>query len=455
MVGVRERVCLANGDWSEEEPRCELIYCEKLPERIPHGTVTGAEEPPLYAAVVQFACDPGYELHGEQKVNCEDDERWSAPIPECQPVHCPFPGLVPHAKASLMQSTAHSKQQRTPPSKDLLVSEQVTEYQYGDVLNYTCRKGYTMRSANDPTLGGPYSLERSCLADGTWSSKAPVCTRIFCPPFVIPQNGFASLPFEAPSSQINSSSSLPLQNASLPSGGDDEVDLSTVTTATTSTPAGSGQVVKFGCNIGYKLAAGGSLSAECLESGQWSVSKGPVCERVQCPQPPSIKNGKTANTSSSSTDVARKEYFYKDQIEYVCDFGFRLDLKKGGQRQLNCTATGAWGSSPPICVRAICPFRESVDQLENGHITPVYPPDALKSQNPSALKFSCRSGYELIGSSTTQCQSNSEWSHTWPTCKWWPCDAAPMPPHGRIMSTEMRNKLFLPLHFLKLPVKYC
>lgn len=408
VVGVRERVCLANGEWSEEEPTCQLIYCPRLPEQMPHGSVTGAEETPLYAAVVQFSCDPGYELQGAQQVTCEDDEQWSAPFPVCRPINCPFPGLVPHAKASLNRSTTSA----SSPPVPIPFNEQAVEYEYGDLLNYTCRKRYAAQ-------GGASVVERRCLADGTWSGKAPSCSRIHCPPISIPQNGFTSLPAERGSNSTTSGTDV--------IAADDQLSSSAI----------SGQVVKFGCSIGYQLATGSASSAECLENGQWSVAQPVVCVKIQCPQPTAIKNGKIVNVQADKTS---KEYFYKDQVEYTCDFGFRLDQKRsGGQQQLTCTASGTWSSSPPICTRAVCPFKDSVDQLENGQITVVFPPDALKTsqQHPSALKFSCRAGYELIGSGVTQCQGNGEWSHPWPTCKNWPCDSAPLPPHGRIISTEI------------------
>jgi hypothetical protein len=36
-------------------------------------------------------------------------------------------------------------------------------------------------------------VERRCLADDSWSSKPPVCSRVSCPPAVIPQNGYTHL----------------------------------------------------------------------------------------------------------------------------------------------------------------------------------------------------------------------------------------------------------------------
>ena len=89
-----------------------------------------------------------------------------------------------------------------------------------------------------------------------------------------------------------------------------------------------------------------------------------------------------------------------DKVDYTCDSGFRMT----NEDHLTCTATGEWDDQIPACIRAVC---LSVDILEDGFITPVYPPEGRK-QRPMALKFSCQDGYDLVGSSLAECTSTGE-----------------------------------------------
>ena len=381
LVGARERSCLPSGDWADEEPSCHQIFCERLPNTLEHGTVTGAEEN-IYGSVVQFVCDPGYEVDGPERLSCEDDENWNGIMPTCRPVECPNPGLVANIVVSLKQA-------------DLQLNPEV--YHYGDVLVYTCRKGYaTVNSADN-------LIERRCLADGSWSSKPPVCSRVACPPIAIPQHGYTSRPV------LNEM------------GNTNETEEAAIV----------GQVIHYGCKKGYQLTDDGPKAAKCLETGKWNVSEPPTCQLVQCPQPPVIKNGKLDGNG-------QKEYSYLDSVKYECDFGFRMT----GEDRLTCTFEGDWGDQIPTCARAIC---LTVDILEDGIITPIYPPlDGQKTgrqQRPMSLKFSCRDGYDLVGSALTECTSTGEWSHPLPACVPWPCESPPIPSNSQIQSTEIRRDI--------------
>jgi hypothetical protein len=380
LVGARERSCLPSGDWTDEEPSCHQIFCERLPSTMEHGTVTGAEEN-IYGSVVQFVCDPGYELDGPERLSCQDDENWSGIMPTCRPVECHNPGLVANIVVSLKQA-------------DVRLDPEV--YHYGDVLVYTCRRGYgIVKSDNDSGV-----VERRCLADGSWSSKPPVCSRVSCPPAVIPQNGYTSRPVQNEVASVNE----------------------------TEEAAIVGQIIHYGCKKGYQLSDDSPKVAKCLETGKWNVSQTPTCQLIRCPQPPVVKNGKLDGNG-------KKEYSYLDSVKYECDFGFRMT----GEDRVACTFSGDWEDQIPTCVRAIC---LSVDILEDGIITPVYPPSdgqkAGRQQRPMALKFSCQDGYDLVGSALTECTSTGEWNHPFPACVPWPCESPPIPPNSQIQSTVIR-----------------
>ena len=138
LVGSSIRLCQENGTWSGEEAQCQMRNCGHIPalqngrqssvDYTSRGAVIGAEEN-VYGSVVEFACDPGYELAGPDRVTCEKNEKWSGPFPSCRPVQCAKLGLVAQTNVSL---------KRADPQLDA--------YHYGDELSYSCRKGYTFKT---------------------------------------------------------------------------------------------------------------------------------------------------------------------------------------------------------------------------------------------------------------------------------------------------------------------
>lgn len=49
-------------------------------------------------------------------------------------------------------------------------------------------------------------------------------------------------------------------------------------------------VVSYTCDVGFSLAAGSTDHVTCKFNGGWSKLR-PVCERVECGQPPLVDNG--------------------------------------------------------------------------------------------------------------------------------------------------------------------
>lgn len=376
-MGARERLCLPSGDWSEEEPSCQIIYCELLPGKLEHGSVTGSEDN-MYGTTVQFSCDHGYELLGNERILCSSDGKWDGSFPVCRPVQCPNPGLVAHSIISLKKANFKAHAQ---------------VYQYGDILSYECRKGYVFSKTNN-------TIERHCLADGTWSGKPPVCSRITCRDLAIPLNGYTSRPIQ--SELLN---------------GEEEKYIGA---------ALAGQVVHFGCKPGYQRMAG-SASAKCLETGKWNISSLPNCQPVRCPRPPLIKNGDMEGS-------VPEEYVFSHQVKYACNSGFRMK----GEPHIICTSSGSWSTPFPSCNRVVCPQIDSND-LDNGFITFSFDSTDLRALHPILLKFSCKDGYDLVGSPLAQCTSTGDWSHPLPTCVPWSCDSPPIPFHGKIQSTEVSS----------------
>lgn len=88
----------------------------------------------------------------------------------------------------------------------------------------------------------------------------------------------------------------------------------------------------------------------------------------------------------------------------------------------------------PICQRVIC---SSPDLLQHGEIVPGYPPEG--SKHPISLAFSCQPGFDLVGDAEAHCTSSGQWNHPLPACVPWPCSSPPVPQHGSIEATIIRE----------------
>ncbi|XP_067863604.1 C4b-binding protein alpha chain-like isoform X3 [Heptranchias perlo] len=96
MVGTKYRKCEADG-WSGQVPTCELVTCDDLPT-ISNGitpTPPNAENWE-YGMVAEYSCIRGYTLIGAEALTCLETGEWDQPPPACKVVECQRPEISAH-----------------------------------------------------------------------------------------------------------------------------------------------------------------------------------------------------------------------------------------------------------------------------------------------------------------------------------------------------------------------
>ncbi|KAK2897247.1 hypothetical protein Q8A73_013627 [Channa argus] len=250
------------GRWSRVTLTCERKNCGQAADvtngqvYYPQGTRFGDR------AVIR--CQTGYTLVGNREIRC-GDKGWMGSLPVCEVVKCFPPPVVVNGTFS--------------PNND--------EYEYGDVVLYSCNK--------DNTLIGSRSI--TCSEDGTFKPEPPTCKMIECkhPQIVNGQWQTGSRPPHRPSSTVT-----------------------------------------LNCNSGYIMK--GAATQTCEISGEWSPGL-PTCEPVKCPPPPVVMNGDFCPN--------KEEYEYRDVLQYSCHKDFTIN----GSKSTTCSEDGTFKPDPPTCVR--------------------------------------------------------------------------------------------------------
>ncbi|OCU00923.1 sushi, von Willebrand factor type A, EGF and pentraxin domain-containing protein 1 isoform X1 [Xenopus laevis] len=392
LYGEEIRTCLENGNWSGTTPSCLAITC-KIPTTISNGEVTGTECG--VGKEILYRCNHGFKMQGTSKLTCLNDGTWNSNAPLCEPIHCEPPEDISHGYLN------------------------TSNFRYNEYIHYVCFPGYEMHG----------SSIRQCLANGDWSGSPPTCLPCECPTPAV-QNGIMT--------------------------GDDFT---------------CGHSVSIKCREGFKLF--GSSELTCQSAGKWS-SGFPHCGRISCGPPPSIPNGFI--NGSSSTD--------EDAIRYNCVVGYIMQ----GKSELLCTKDGKWSKpypncqllscgSPPSVLNAVivadsytygsiasyrCQDDYAMNQevsdktcMEDGSWSPgdivCVPKKCLLQSTLIQIKdqeteydinktitIVCKEGYTLTGPSTSTCMNDGNWipEVNDKICTPVSCDKPTAPEHGIVLGTR-------------------
>ncbi|XDB58364.1 hypothetical protein AB1E18_011777 [Capra hircus] len=387
--------------WDKDLPLCESIPCEP-PPTISNGDFHGSNrEYFYYGMVVTYQCHVGqngkklFDLLGEKSIYCTSKDNqvgiWNSPPPQCIPVvKCPFPEV----------------------ENGVVESGFRLSFSLNDSVMFKCKPGFTMKGSNTVW----------CQPNSKWNPPLPKCFKGCLPPphthhgnynqldeefFAVGQEVFYSCepgytligtnPIQctslgtwshlAPKCEVKSCDDIPDQLLNGRVIAPPNLQL--------------GAEVSFVCNKGYRL--NGQSSSQCVSEGMrvlWS-NKFPVCERIFCDPPPSIKNGRS---SYHSGPVALNAV-----VTYTCISTFRLI----GERRLFCISkdnvNGIWDKAPPICEyynrNSVC----SEPIIPGGYRTKTSRPPF---RHGDAVTFSCNANFTMKGNKTVWCQANRKWGPT-------------------------------------------
>uniref|UniRef100_H2Y5C3 Sushi domain-containing protein n=1 Tax=Ciona savignyi TaxID=51511 RepID=H2Y5C3_CIOSA len=443
LNGQSQITCEDTGLWSDDEPTCDPITCNR-PDEIAFGSLTTAGDNFEIGETVTYVCNDGYEIVGQDVLTCTVTGEWSHDEPTCtRIIQCATPdeplngGFSPNQPAyditevvtftcadgqNVLTCTVTGEWSHDEPTCTRIIqcatpdeplnggfSPNQPAYDITEVVTFTCANGFILNGQSQIT----------CEDTGLWSDDEPTCDAITCNrPDEI---AFGSLTTAGESFEIgetvtyicNDGYEIVGQNVlTCTVTGEWSHDEPTCTRiiqcATPDEPLNGGfspnqpayditEVVTFTCADGFIL--NGQSQITCEDTGVWSDDE-PTCDPITCNRPDEISYG-SLTTAGNSFEIG-------ETVTYVCNDGYEIV----GQGVLTCTNTGEWSHDEPTCQRVIVPQCASRVSPANGAVSPV---QASYDAN-SEVTFTCTTGYRLVGSSSSTCLSTGLWDTEVPSC---------------------------------------
>nr|CAG4648642.1 EOG090X05QS [Polyphemus pediculus] len=337
LIGDNLRTCLADGQWSGSDPACDPVICP-VPKNPEHGTWNVGGFVP--GSAIRFECHQGYTLVGSATITCLMNKEWSDDPPLCQQITCP-PLRDPE------YGTVHVT---LWTSDNVQLANHITQqnFYYRSTAQYQCKEGYQ--------LFGPE--KRTCTNQGVWSERGPQCKRVWCPEPQPPVQGFVM-----------------------------------------GTGRQFGDKVRYACSAGYRLI--GTDEATCQATGTWSTSM-PLCQALTCDAPPFVAHSVVPHAASWPTGA---------QLLLRCQDGY----SHVGDLSVKCLANQQWSPIQGHCQKIHCP-RPAIKGASS--VVPIGNTANVKGQyhNGDRVVVFCQPGRRNRGSATLTCQSDGQWSGQLPVC---------------------------------------
>ncbi|CAO2638949.1 Complement receptor type 2 [Lemmus lemmus] len=193
-------------------------------------------------------------------------------------------------------------------------------------------------------------------------------------------------------------------------------------------------VVQYTCLRNYRLI--GEKTIFCKSKDQvkaaWDKTP-PVCEKIFCPPPPPVLNGR--HTGSFSENVP-----YGSTVTYTCD----PSPEKGvnfiliGEKTIYCTSdskkSGVWSGPAPRCELSTSAVQCLKPQIDRGQMLSILKD---KYSYNDTVTLSCESGFNLKGSKRIRCNAQGTWEPSIPVCE----KECPAPP--KIINGQKEDRHFL------------
>uniref|UniRef100_A0AAY4B3I8 Sushi domain-containing protein n=1 Tax=Denticeps clupeoides TaxID=299321 RepID=A0AAY4B3I8_9TELE len=329
----RRVVRCERGRWTELQMTCEKKSCGSAGD-IPNGRFK--YEGVLYGERAHAVCNRGYELIGDTFRECQSDATWSGQVPTCDEIQMTRELSRRHTSCTVPKDR----------NKNLIMNNTKTTYQYGDTVSLACVEGHH--------LNGSAAVIK-CDESGRWNPYFPKCLSNKCGATPRVPNTHPKIDLLHPAEfEPNARVVYKCDEGYIRAGGSSIIRCvngkwTPVTlTCERKSCGNAGEIqngryvyegVQFGdivtaiCDDGFEMV--GRNFRTCLSSG-WD-GREPVCEAVQCPEPPEVANAE----ASGSMDGL---YVYSSAISYRCRTGVLV-----GEGQIYCRKNGTWSAPPPQC----------------------------------------------------------------------------------------------------------
>ena len=370
LHGDADHMCQANGSWSGDVPVCRRIRCVQPPPRIPHADLVGSV-PTQFGDGLSVSCHEGYRLAGLPTVECLWNGSWSRVVSSCNIITCGPPPYVRHAIAAGSQ-----------------------RHEYNSTVRYVCKPGYRLRGPVNSSV---------CLANGSWSEVRVECVIVRCPSPVIPDGG-----------QI-------IVNRGHPVSDSDQLERLH--------PEGFqyGDRVWVSCDVRRELHGAGFRI--CGPGGRWNGTE-PECRRIECRLPPFLSN--VVYDYHTAESLSRR-FYVGHVVDVSCDVGFHV---VDGHHKIICQTNSSWNvsvSSSP-CQRTVCP---SPPDVARGHFVIVQGGKVTDDEFDfrTTVSYSCQPGYALVGERRMTCGEGGRWSqiNDPPSCTVINCSRLEPPENGQVV----------------------
>ncbi|XP_072919424.1 P-selectin-like isoform X2 [Hemitrygon akajei] len=418
LKGSKSLQCQSNGQWTAQNPNCEVLICERLMQ--PEQGAMNCSHPIgsfSFNSTCDFSCAEGFILNGSDHLQCEANGQWTAQSPKCTAVKCDM--------------------LRNPDRGTYNCTHPVDHFGYRSWCDFSCAEGFT--------LMGSHTLE--CRASGHWTAEAPTCRAVSCQTVTQPERGMVNCTHPIGHFSYSSTCSFDCTEGFVLQGSEmlvceangqwtapvpncKAVSCQTVTQpergmVNCTHPIGHfsySSTCSFDCTEGFVLQ--GSEMLVCEANGQWTAPV-PNCKAVTCQTLTDPEQG-TMNCSHPIGDFS-----YSSMCDFSCVEGFALK----GSKSLQCQSNGQWTAQNPNCEVLIC---ERLMQPEHGAMNCFHSTGSFSFN--SACDFSCAEGFTLVGSHRLECRASGQWTAEKPTCRAVKCDALNTPDRGSMKCTHPFGK---------------